>query len=101
MFISNGVVYGGVPDSPMKIVNAKLLDDMIMLLTFSNEEQRLFDASCLSGPAFEPLKDNSVFNDIRLEHGVVTWMNGEIDCAPEYMYNHSYEYVELRKDNAI
>ena len=92
MFVINGMVYGGMPESPIKINAVKPLEDMIMILTFSNGEQRLFDASCLIGPAFEPLKNPDVFRNISLEHGIPTWMNGEIDCAPEYMYNHSFEY---------
>lgn len=27
-------------------------------------------------------------------HGVITWMNDEIDCAPEYIYEHSFEYED-------
>ena len=38
------------------------------------------------------LKDPAVFNNPVIEHGVLTWKNGEIDCAPEYLYDHSYEY---------
>ena len=68
---------------------------MMMLLTFSNGETRLFDATVLDGAAFEPLKDEAVFEGATLEYGVVTWKNGDIDCAPEYMYEHSYEYVPV------
>lgn len=28
--------------------------------------------------------------------GVVTWLDEEIDCAPEYMYTNSYEYPSLK-----
>jgi hypothetical protein len=52
----------------------------------------LFDATVLNGVAFEPLKDEAVFKAAVVDHGVVTWMDGEIDCAPEFMYKHSYEY---------
>lgn len=31
---------------------------------------------------------------MNVESGVVTWLNGEIDSAPEYMYNHSFHYDE-------
>jgi hypothetical protein len=70
----------------------KILPDYIMLITFSTGETRLFDATNLEGKVFEPLKDKSVFQNAEIEHGVVTWNNGEIDCAPEYMYENSYEY---------
>lgn len=95
MFISNGVVYGGEPKGTLKIQNAKAIDGQMMILTFSNGEKRLFDASCLIGPVFEPLKDPEIFRNAIVEYGIVTWMDGEIDCAPEYMYRHSYEYSDI------
>ena len=95
MFFFGDFVYGGEPKEPIKITDIKVLHDMIMLLTFSNGETRLFDATVLNGVAFEPLKDEKVFADAVLEHGVVTWQNGDIDCAPEYMYEHSYEYAPM------
>ncbi len=49
----------------------------------------MFDANELKGEVFEPLKDSTVFEDAILDHGVVTWKDGEIDCAPEYMYDNS------------
>ena len=95
MFYFDDCVYGGEPKKPIKITNIKVLHDMMMLLTFSNGETRLFDATVLNGIAFEPLKDEKIFADAVLEHGVVTWQNGDIDCAPEYMYEHSYEYAPM------
>ncbi len=92
MYIFNGFVYGEESQESIKIDSMKILPDRIMLFTFSNGETRLFDADELKGEAFEPLKDNRVFEDAVLSHGVVTWKNGEIDCAPEYMYDKSYEY---------
>lgn len=93
MYIFNGFVYGSSEfDKSIKISSVKTLDDMIMLLTFSNGETRLFDASVLKGEVFKPLLDDKVFKNCKLEYGVVTWMDGAIDCAPEFMYENSYEY---------
>ena len=80
-----------VEDSAKDIFIEKVepLHDMKMLLTFSNEEQRLFDASILTGTAFEPLQDETIFKNCSAVDGIVTWMNEEIDCAPEFMYAHS------------
>ena len=93
MYFSNGFVCGGAPEGAIKVVSVKPLKDMIMLITFNNDEQRLFDASILDGPVFKPLRDETVFNAPVIDHGIVTWNNGEIDCAPEYMFAHSYEYA--------
>ncbi|MGN0159335.1 MAG: DUF2442 domain-containing protein [Brotaphodocola sp.] len=95
MYISNGIVYGGQPKTPVKITEIRPLDDMIMILTFTSGEQRIFDATALEGEVFEPLRDPVIFKAATLDHGVVTWMNGEIDCAPEFMYNHSYIYESI------
>ena len=92
MFFANGFVYGGEPKDNLKIISVKPLDDMIMLITFSNEETRLFDATELKGEVFEKLHDEKIFKNPVIEFGVVTWDDGKIDCAPEYMYEHSYEY---------
>lgn len=92
MFVLNGIVYGGEPDEPLKINNIKILSDRIMLLTFSTGETRLFDSTILKGGIFEKLSDEAVFNSAKIDYGVVTWADGEIDCAPEFMYENSYEY---------
>ena len=93
MFIKDGIVYGGEPDQPVKIDGVKILSDRMMLIRFNSGEERLFDASVLDGPAFEPLHDEQIFSKPVIDHGVVTWQDGEIDCAPEFMYAHSYEYT--------
>ena len=93
MYYKDGYVYGGQPADPISIEQVKALDDMMMILTFSTGERRLFDATLLQGPVFQPLHDPAVFKAAQLDHGVVTWMDGDIDCAPEFMYSHSFEYA--------
>ena len=95
MFILNGIVYASEKSENIQILSAKPLDDMMMLLTFSNGEQRLFDATILTGSAFAPLIDEKIFKNCKVVDGIVTWMDEEIDCAPEYMYEHSYVYPAL------
>ncbi len=94
MYISNGFVYGGQPTKTIEVTAVKPLDDMIMLITFSNGETRLFDASILKGEVYKPLQVSNIFKSACIEYGVVTWENGTIDCAPEYMYKNSFEYTE-------
>ena len=92
MFIANGYVYGGHPEEPIRVKNVRTLPDMMMLLTFNTGEVRLFDASTLTGKVFEPLSNPDVFSTAAVEYGTVVWDDGNIDCAPEYMYENSYEY---------
>ena len=33
-----------------------------------------------------------MFMDCKIVDGIVTWMDENIDCAPEYMYENSYAY---------
>lgn len=95
MFEVNGIVYANEYNNSLKIVDAKVTDYLMMLITFSNGEKRVFDATILTGSAFEPLEDMDTFKNFKIVHGTITWMNEEIDCAPEYMYEHSYAYEEL------
>lgn len=95
MFEVNGIVYANEYNNSLTIVDAKVTDYLMMLITFSNGEKRVFDATILTGSAFEPLEDIDIFNNFKIVHGAITWMNEEIDCAPEYMYEHSYAYEEL------
>ena len=63
MYIMNGFVYGGEPAASIEISSVKVLDDMIMLVSFSTGEKRLFDATILQGEVFEPLKKEDVFKN--------------------------------------
>ncbi len=37
----------------------------------------------------KPIEDPQVFADLRIDHGVITWLGGEIDIAPETLYANS------------
>ena len=92
MYIVNGICYANNPTNVIAIEKVKPLEDMMMLLYFKSGEVRLFDATILKGSAFEPLKNEAVFNTATVDDGVVTQLDGDIDCAPEYMYENSYAY---------
>ena len=96
MYIVNGIVYATTPAEEQRVVGVKALDDYMLILTFASGEKRLYDATELFDfPAFQPLKDETVFKAVSIDHGVVVWMDGEIDIAPETMYVDSYAYEEL------
>ena len=97
MFVSNGIAYAGTRAEEMQVHSVKPLDDMMMIVTFVSGEKRLFDATCLLAyPAFQPLTDQNIFKAAQVEYGVVTWMDGDIDIAPETMYENSYAYEDMR-----
>ena len=97
MYIANGIAYANAKMQEASVKAVKPLDDMMMIVTFGSGEKRLYDATqLLAFPAFQPLKDEKVFKNAKVEYGVVTWNNGEIDSAPETMYENSYEYPEMQ-----
>lgn len=95
MFEINGIVYASEFNELLKITSAKVTGYKMMLLTFSSGEKRVFDATILKGSVFEPLNNNKIFENFKISHGVITWMDEMIDCAPEYMYENSYAYEEI------
>ncbi len=62
-------------------------EDFILLLTFENGEQKLYDCKpiLLEYPAFACLKNPTLFNKVYVEHHSVAW-NDELDIAPEDLY---------------
>ena len=93
MYILNGIAYAGTADTEKRVLAVKPLADGMLLVTFSPGEKRLYDVTpLLSFPAFQPLRDEKVFRAVQVDHGVVTWMDGEIDIAPETVYRDSYAY---------
>lgn len=94
MFEMNGILYADEPSRELEIRSARVPDDHIMLVTFSTGETRLCDFTEMydDAPAFAPLRDEKAFEDFRIDHGVLTWCNGDIDISPTYLYDHSYEY---------
>lgn len=93
MYIINGVAYAGEKQKDIMVKDIRVLDDLIMIVKFSTGEQRLFDATCmLEYPAFKVLENEAVFKTAKVEYGVVVWQDGEIDLAPETMYEKSYVY---------
>ena len=96
MFIKDGIAYAAAPMKEKRVLSVKPLDDKMMILTFASGEKRLYDATpLLDYPAFQPLNDDNVFKSAKVEHGVVVWLDGEIDIAPEAMYHDSYAYDEM------
>ena len=95
MYIRDGICYAGELQDNIRVTEVKPLRGGMMLVTFSTGEKRLFDTTELQGSAFEPLKDEEVFNHPVVFHGVITWNNGEIDIAPETVYKDSYAYESI------
>ena len=92
MYVIDDICYAGKLEDGIRVTEAKPLRGQMLLVTFSTGERRLFDTTKLEGSAFLPLRDENVFRNLSLFHGVITWNNGEIDIAPETVYRDSYAY---------
>ena len=89
MIIRDGKCYAENPKPTLKIVSARTVAPFRLCVRFNNSEERIFDGrSLFDGEVFAPLKDEREFANYRLDYETLTWCNGEIDIAPEYVYAH-------------
>ena len=94
MYIKDDICYAGVMEEDIEVTEAKPLPGRMLLVTFSTGERRLFDTTTLEGSAYKLLDDEEIFRNIVLFHGIITWNDGEIDIAPEAVYQDSIPYDE-------
>ncbi len=88
MYIIDGIVYAGEKQPAIKISGVRPLPDYKLWLRFNTGEAKVFDFKpLLDFPAFAPLKDVELFNGVYIDYGVTVWQNGDIDIAPERLYN--------------
>ncbi|MBQ8576410.1 MAG: DUF2442 domain-containing protein [Clostridia bacterium] len=87
MYISDDIAYAGDPTPLLKVNSIQPLEQHRLKVQFSNGECRIFDCvPLLSMPAFAPLADETLFRSVVLEHGIPVWNDGDIDIAPELLY---------------
>jgi hypothetical protein len=89
----DNICYAGELIEGIKVKEVQVLQDKILLVTFSTGEKRLFDVTELKGSAFNILNDEKIFNKPKLNRGVITWNDGQVDIAPEMVYSKSYPYT--------
>ena len=70
-------------------------ENYMLLLTFENDEHRLFDMKPYLdfGPVFNELKEPSMFNSVRVYFDTVSWAN-DADLDPEILYPNSVLVLE-------
>ena len=87
MYIIDGVAYAGEIKPSLKVVGVRALNDFGLWVRFNNGESKMFDfKQMLDFPAYAPLSDIEIFKGVYIDYGVPAWNNGEIDIAPEYLY---------------
>lgn len=90
MYAKNGIVYAGNDQKILHVNEAVPHGDYGLMLFFDDGSIRDFDGKkLLDSELFAPLRDPAVFRDFTIDHGVLTWLDGELDVAPEYLYKES------------
>jgi len=90
MYIKNGIAYAGEETPMLKVNGVRPLENHRLWLRFNTGEARVFDLTpLLSQPAFAPLADINVFKGVYIDYGVPVWNDGDIDIAPETLYEQS------------
>ncbi len=76
----------------LSIKEVKPLEEYKLLLTFENDEVRLFDMNpYLEKGIFKELKDKTKFNSVKVSFDTIEWEN-EADMDPEMLYEDSIPY---------
>lgn len=76
----------------LSIKDVKPLPDYKLLLTFENDEERVFDMKpYLNVGVFKQLQDVNLFNTVRVSFDTIEWDN-EADLCPELLYEKSAKY---------
>ena len=72
-----------------RAIDVKVMDNYKLLLTFDNNEKRIFDVTpYLKYKQFEKLKNPNIFKTVKITGLSIEWM-GEIDICPDELYNNS------------
>ena len=90
MIVRDGKCYAENPLPVLKITGFETFAPHRMKVVFNDGETRIFDGrTLLKGEAFAPLADANTFADCKLDYETLTWLDGELDVAPEFVYENS------------
>jgi len=73
----------------LAIIDVKPLENYELLLTFENNEKKIFDMKpYLDKGIFTELKDEKKFRSVRVSFDSIEWCN-QADLDPEFLYDKS------------
>jgi len=76
----------------LSVTDVKPLEDYKLLLTFENDEQKVFDVTpYLEVGKFSELKDDSLFKSVHISFDSIAWKN-QLDLDPELLYRKSVSF---------
>ena len=74
----------------LAVKDVKVMDNYKLILTFENNEKRLFDMiPYLELGIFKTLKDENLFKTVKVSFDTIEWSNGA-DIDPETLYENSH-----------
>lgn len=96
MYIKSGIAYAGEAPQIMKISGVRPMDGHKLWVRFLNGETKVFDFTpLLNTPAFQPLQNIETFRSVYIDYGVPVWNDGDIDIAPEYLYQNGVSFDSI------
>lgn len=76
----------------LAVKEVKPIENYKLILTFENNEVRLFDINpYLDKGIFQELKNENIFNAVKVSFDSIEWPN-KADIAPETLYEDSVSY---------
>ncbi len=74
----------------LAVKDVKAMDNYKLILTFENNEKKLFDMiPYLELGVFKTLKNENLFKTVKVSFDTIEWSNGA-DIDPETLYEDSY-----------
>ncbi len=74
------------------LTEVKCLPKYKLLLTFENNEKRVFDVKpYMKQGLFKDLRDEKIFKAVKISFDTIEWPN-RLDICPEMLYEESKEY---------
>jgi hypothetical protein len=71
-----------------RAIDVEPMEDYTLLITFANNEKRLFDAKpYLEIKPFEQLKNKTLFNTVHIGGLSIEWITGQDICPDELYFN--------------
>ena len=72
-----------------RAIDVKPLPNYELLITFSNNEKKIFDVKpYMDFKPFEDLKNIALFNSVKIDGLSISWANNA-DICPDELYNNS------------
>ena len=87
MYTIDGIAYAEGKQELIEVTAVRALPDYMLWFKFTNGEVKKFDfRPHLDKPVYLPLKDEEVFRSVYVDSGIPMWCEGDIDIAPERLY---------------